>query len=440
MPGKIHFINRIDHTNAGDWSCCPLNYYFDFFKQYNLMRHDIDFIDWNEVNRHDVVILGGGGMIDVTRSFNVAINRLLERCDTVIAWSIGHNTHNRQWYQGNEFEKIDFRKFKLISIRDYHHPSGLEWLPCPSALAPEMRAHGATKRKIGIVEHRSIPIAGLPYDKISNACTLLEIADFIAGSETVVTNSYHVTYWAQLMGRKAVVFNKFSTKFDYFKYKPEFVAPGEGKPLVPLLEEAAAAARTYDGSLPEAIALNGGFFERVKAVITALDFPRGNDYQQIYQLTNPKSWNEQNERHHVRELMDFRATVQSRFESLERRLAEMDAFLERETNALHAHVAALHDDVHGRVDREAAVLHERISERERELVRLVAETREIANARVEALHADVHGRMDREAASLHERITAHEEKTRSPLRRLLAAPRLVGKLLGGRQRPLRKGQ
>lgn len=43
---KIHFINRIDWDNAGDWGCCPLNYYLDYFEQFNLIRHDIDFIDY----------------------------------------------------------------------------------------------------------------------------------------------------------------------------------------------------------------------------------------------------------------------------------------------------------------------------------------------------------------------------------------------------------
>lgn len=33
---KIHFINRIDWDNAGDWGCCPLNYYLDYFEQFNV--------------------------------------------------------------------------------------------------------------------------------------------------------------------------------------------------------------------------------------------------------------------------------------------------------------------------------------------------------------------------------------------------------------------
>lgn len=81
---KIHFINRIDWDNAGDWGCCPLNYYLDYFEQFNLIRHDIDFIDYKEIEPEDVVILGGSGLFNVTRSFNEAINKILERCNHVI--------------------------------------------------------------------------------------------------------------------------------------------------------------------------------------------------------------------------------------------------------------------------------------------------------------------------------------------------------------------
>jgi hypothetical protein len=208
---------------VGDWHCCPLNYFYDFFKDYNIMRHDIDYIEWERINRCDIVIIGAGGMLDVTASFNANINRLLDKCETVIAWSIGFNTHDTQWFQGENFEPVKFNKFKLISIRDYHHKSGLDWLPCPSALAPEFAMTSELKRKIGIIEHQNLPIIGLPYDKISNAYNLHDVVEFITSSEVIVTNSYHMVYFSQLLRKKVVVYNKFSTKFDCFKYQPEFV-------------------------------------------------------------------------------------------------------------------------------------------------------------------------------------------------------------------------
>ncbi|MBQ4133719.1 MAG: hypothetical protein IJD04_08330 [Desulfovibrionaceae bacterium] len=134
---KLHFINRVDRGNTGDWTCSPLNYFFEYFNQFNLVRHDMEYIDWNNISRDDIVIIGASGMLYVAASVNQNINRCIEKCDTVIAWSVGFNTHNHLWYQGNNFEDIPFDQFKLISIRDFNHPSGLEYLPDPTCLAKE---------------------------------------------------------------------------------------------------------------------------------------------------------------------------------------------------------------------------------------------------------------------------------------------------------------
>ena len=178
---KIHFINRIDKDNAGDWSCCPLLYYYDYFKHYSLIRHDIDFVNYNEINQSDIVILGGGGMLNVTVSFNTAINRILDICDTVVLWSGGFNTHDEQWFQGDKFPEIDFNRFSLISIRDFNHPSGIEYLPCPSVLAfpnPDMDKTN-TKKKYGIIEHKDLPIkVPLFEDKITNNASMETIYKF----------------------------------------------------------------------------------------------------------------------------------------------------------------------------------------------------------------------------------------------------------------------
>ena len=54
---KIHFVNRIDKDNLGDWLCSPLNYYYEYFSKFNIVRHDIDFIDWHEIKRDDIEII-----------------------------------------------------------------------------------------------------------------------------------------------------------------------------------------------------------------------------------------------------------------------------------------------------------------------------------------------------------------------------------------------
>ncbi len=157
---KIHFINRIDRTNAGDWTCCPLEYYYDYFKDYSIIRHDIDYIDYNAISENDIVILGGGGMLDVTESFNEAINKVLNLTPNVIGWSLGFNTHDKQWYNGKDFQKIHFEKFKKLAIRDFNHPTGIEYLPDPSCrgIIRYRDEDYDIKREYGIIEHKDLPI------------------------------------------------------------------------------------------------------------------------------------------------------------------------------------------------------------------------------------------------------------------------------------------
>ncbi len=194
----IHFVNNICDSNVGDIHCCPLYYYYSFFKDYNLMRHHFDHVDWGQIGKRDIVVIGGGGMLSAYPSINATINRLLSACDTVIVWGAGENSLYDIWPYGAtlglEFPEIDFSRFAMIGVRDYNHPLGLEYLPCSTALVPELRRSGKIKRRIGVIEHLLMPINGLPYDKISNASSMDEVTDFIATSDTIVTNSYHMTY------------------------------------------------------------------------------------------------------------------------------------------------------------------------------------------------------------------------------------------------------
>jgi hypothetical protein len=49
-----------------------------------------------------------------------------------------------------------------------------------------------------------------------------KVIEFLASGETVVTDSYHGAYWAQLLGKKVKVVS-WSVKFDNMKHPPCFV-------------------------------------------------------------------------------------------------------------------------------------------------------------------------------------------------------------------------
>lgn len=276
---KIHFINYMNPNNIGDWISSPLVYYFDFFKNYNIIRHDISFIDWHEIGRSDIVILGGGGLLNADNYWNNHILRLLEKTTNVVAWGVGYNTH-----LGKEIDTApDIEKFKLIAIRDYEHGSKLPWLPCVSCKTPELKKISDIKRQLGIIEHHEFPIKGvskLKLDKITNSHTIDEITDFIASSEIIITNAYHMVYFAQLMKKKVLCVNPFSSKFRYFKYTPQIIAgkitEDKIKSVLPTLE------LTPDALLDEAIGANDAFFEQVKELVESEIAVPGNQYSLLY--------------------------------------------------------------------------------------------------------------------------------------------------------------
>lgn len=252
---KIHFVNRVDYKNTGDYVCSPLLYYWDFFKDYTIVRHDIDSLDFNSIHKDDIVILGAGGMINVTDSFNENIEKILDSCETVIGWSIGFNSHHG--FNPKQSLIASLSRFKLLGIRDYNHSSGIRYLPCVTCKLPDLEKTSSIKRKIGAIAHKDFPVNGHDIELISNSSSIDEITDFIASSETILTSSYHITYFCQLMKKKVVLINAFSEKFDSFKYPPvrNHNNIDKAKPL------------KNENFLMECRSLNDEFFKEVKQII-----------------------------------------------------------------------------------------------------------------------------------------------------------------------------
>lgn len=261
---KIHFIYRVDKRNAGDMNCCPLFYFKSYFGQYNTVIHDIYQIHFDKILEDDIVVLGGGGMLYCDRIFQSNIIRLLNACKNVIAWGVGFNTHTGQRIN----EDIDFNRFKFISIRDYNHKSGLTYVPCPSVFRLDYsKTENMTPvRKIGIIEHHKFRISGFIYDKINNSYNIDRIIRFILQSEVIITNSYHIIYFCQLLGKKVICINKFSDKFDYFKYKPVFYSGN--------LEDDIPKIQPCGGFKEEAVKLNTEYFNKIMEFIESINLPK----------------------------------------------------------------------------------------------------------------------------------------------------------------------
>lgn len=255
----LHFINRVDKMNMGDFYVTPLLYYWDFFKDYKIKRHDIRFIDFDSINDGDVVILGGGGLFDYSEAGNRAINRVLELCSNVIAWSPGLNNSNSDIDIINT--KIRYEKFKIITLRDYVNKYDIPFLPDITCKMEYFKNKYTKIRKIGIAQHKDYPITDFNYEKISNKDSLDEILKFIGETEIIISNSFHMIYWSMLMGNKTICIDPFSEKFYSYKYKPEY-AFSERDDIDGIINN----AKVYDFK-DEFISLTDEFFLKVKKVV-----------------------------------------------------------------------------------------------------------------------------------------------------------------------------
>lgn len=256
---KIVFVNRIDNTNTGDIWSSPLLYYSSYFKNFNISRQDIDTVDAKKILSSDIVIIGGGGLFNAFDKWNKNVNAILETGAEVIVWGIGYNSHY-------DFEKaqehINTNNFKLLTIRDFNHPTKLDWLPCVSCAHPNLSKQKKVNRKFAIIEHKNYKIEDRifeNFERITNSHSIEVITDFIATSEIIITNTYHITYWAQLMQKKVIVVGGFSSKFEYFKYKPIFYS-GD-------LEKDISSSKIISNALSEAQNLNRSFFNKVQEII-----------------------------------------------------------------------------------------------------------------------------------------------------------------------------
>lgn len=272
--GVLHFVNRVDETNAGDRVASPLNHYLQQFSDFPIRRHDIRYIEWDLIHAGDVIVLGGGGLFNHAEFLNRAINRLLASGVPVIGWAPGFNTHvgTRASFR----TQIDFERFALLAVRDYENEHRIDYLPDVTCRMPQLRHSHTTRRRFGVARHKDHPLPEFDFDTITNEDSVDDILTFIGESEVVISNSYHLIYWATLMGKRCVSPPGFSTRFEGFEHPPTFLLPGEDP------EDAAARAVSYD-VVDQCIARNDDFFEKAIKIIEERLTPgvRSSDYYDL---------------------------------------------------------------------------------------------------------------------------------------------------------------
>jgi hypothetical protein len=225
--GKIHFVHHLEKryvaANLGDWICCPYYYYSEYFSQYSCVLHSDWAVLWHEIERDDIVIFGGGGLLDNSDELNRVLNRLIEKCDNVIIWGAGTHKYNEKNIFGKKTanEKIMYERVALVGVRDYEHPSGLPYLPCVSCMNPAFlipQNDVPITLNVGTIKsalESSFAVQGLP-SFVTNAEPIGTVVRYILSSKVILVSSYHGAFWTMLMGKKAVLP---ATRLGVDKYK-----------------------------------------------------------------------------------------------------------------------------------------------------------------------------------------------------------------------------
>lgn len=283
---KIHFVCHIESIfgppNVGDWLSSPFNYFSEFFSRYTCIHHSQWAILWHEIDRQDVVIIGGGGMLDNDDQLNNIINRLVRDCDNVILWGVGTHKFSPNNSFGNPTTQLDLNldRAKLIGVRDYHDDGIYRYLPCASCMHNAFSIDKelfSSYRKVGSITsaRESKPFLSNIADFVSNSDRITLIVAYILTSDIIITSSYHGAYWSQLLGKKVVIP---SERLEVAKYRhlryPVGVYSGNSLSVETILEVAEAVPPVPDTFLAEARSLNQEFMHDVRKMIANISGPQ----------------------------------------------------------------------------------------------------------------------------------------------------------------------
>jgi len=208
-----------DEPRAGDIYSGPHQYF-----NWPCPIEPVSCRDLNKIPFEDdlLIILGGGGMLHIpTPEYDKGRFLLVEHfqnyANKVILWGIGHNVHGTTEIEYPSYFRNIFGAFLAIGVRDVG--CDLPWVPCASCMHIALRKKYKTVDEVRVLR-RDDPYNWWPfpfdqYPIMRDACghTLDEIAAFLGGAETVITNTYHGAYWSMLLGKTVRIYKPFSSKF-----------------------------------------------------------------------------------------------------------------------------------------------------------------------------------------------------------------------------------
>ena len=211
---KWPYIFRVDFENPGDAYSSPMHY---LGAEHSGIIVDVFADDIPEIDV-DVVVIGGGALM-TNKKFLTALDKKLEKI---------HAKHKIVWGVGFDSDNVDINiqeQFDLFSTREYKLSQSVDWVPCSSVLHPVFDQVESTvpTQDFLVVDHfkRSIPFEKNHTRIINRPNSIHNIVQEIAKHNYVITSSYHVAYWAGIVGRKyAVIGESLPSKFRRMKHFP----------------------------------------------------------------------------------------------------------------------------------------------------------------------------------------------------------------------------
>lgn len=210
---NIVFQHIRNTKNIGDFSCSPYDYF-----------------DWPHASAKDIrtpstpynASIIGGGKIFGGLAGAPGINRIGKPLH--IAWGVGTRQTLPFSLKYWRARKI----FDLIGSRDWGD-TRYEFAPCVSCMSPLFSekieiVHNVVFYMHGNTHKQGIKIPNFIPSMSNTSGTLEEAIKFIGSGQTVVSNSYHGTYWALLLGRR-VICVPFSNKFNSYRLPPTYATP-----------------------------------------------------------------------------------------------------------------------------------------------------------------------------------------------------------------------
>ena len=202
---KVIFLHETKTVNTGDLKCQPKLYY-------DVPNSDVgDIRLFKNFDDYDVVVVGGGGLIDLDYFDDSLeyISRLEDK--KKIIWGAGQNSYRYTYPEYvADYDLIGLRDsvFKNLKMNRFLY---VPCVSCKSDLFDNVTItestdvlyyyhhfEGLTNLMNKLVEKNTHIIN---FETAKNSDPMDEIIEKIARAKVIVTNTYHGTYWASLLGK-----------------------------------------------------------------------------------------------------------------------------------------------------------------------------------------------------------------------------------------------